>query len=1063
LYLFGATQPLPDDIAALLTEGLQEGWILPVRGSALRPGLKAAGDASVHFMRPPPPRPGPATLDLAGYLRDRQARWSSPIVPRVDLAHAEYHWLTAYPELLDRLQAQQPRLEPSDLRLLRGFLQQLAEPPRALTHGQANALQGMVQGVLGEILHRATVLQHYVALRQRHPDAVLITERDLSSPRGRATSDAVIGTIDPDNRRIRLHAVYELTSKETSTHELTQMEISVEQRFVEHGITLTNEAREWAHLAVAAGDAAQRIEVATAPAHASLQATATMTAERALDAARLWLSVINPDRAISNWMNQRVAAILIAAIPRWQRPASGWDIEAVLAALQREQRNHQEYAQSWWLIMEIYRNFYGLGLRGRLTASEQERLIGLNTTGLGAWEDRFRRWFGPLGLIPAPLEDVRSATQKLLPQLMKWATTAREGQRTFARPEDLWTALEREVRPLAHDSRLLWPMLRAVFGNYYGCGGRERRHADTIAPDFQTSNTAVLDWEKRLRDLLLPLGCHPAPIADVRIAAEYTSAAMTRWLTAAVEKNRRFATAAALRATLQAEIQAHDDDGARCWPHLLAIFDNLYACGTPRRSQSALARDLSVSSTLIRNWERRFTDWFTPLGLTPADSPHLPDVIPEHTLDCSLAKLTPAHLTATIGDHGLLWSSFKHLRGFGRIHLRTEGAAEATISGRKSLFPTSSVVIEVARTRGERWRMVRIGGSFRKEALAILRQRPWLHVPSDEWLSRDVQNFSRLIALAEWSRITPRHLNRWAREWQSDDLYIAGRRPVTPPSVSVDSFGITATPPKKKSWLHFRRRRSGRWELVEISPHSDGALGPMLTAARQIQGIAPIPFNEWLLQKRRTAANEFTSLTRLGQLDMPTLQQWASDLGNRRLYLSMITTPGDAIGSFLVETTPPAADPSGGGAIVGLEVGETSATVRNVRGGFFAAPRILSALRRSPCIVVPSDEWLSRDRARGYSALKTPADFRRIMTPAQVDRWAGPGEWHSDVLILSGHTNFDAYAGIRVTTAMPGELSRGQFAIRFRRSSGQWVFECFGTQRTGHAEMLADIGFAPSR
>ncbi|MBI4365941.1 MAG: hypothetical protein HY543_03900, partial [Deltaproteobacteria bacterium] len=31
LYLFGATQPLPDDIAALLTEGLQEGWILPVR------------------------------------------------------------------------------------------------------------------------------------------------------------------------------------------------------------------------------------------------------------------------------------------------------------------------------------------------------------------------------------------------------------------------------------------------------------------------------------------------------------------------------------------------------------------------------------------------------------------------------------------------------------------------------------------------------------------------------------------------------------------------------------------------------------------------------------------------------------------------------------------------------------------------------------------------------------------------------------------------------------------------------------------------------------------------
>lgn len=1069
LYAFGTARPLPPPIADAVVYGLQEGWIHPVRLTAVTD--QSLRPCPLRFPTPPLPPNEPGTLDLATYVAERERRWSSPLTAALSLRDATYAWLSQYPALHDWLQEHAAWLEPSDLRLLAAFLQQLSTPARPLTPGQVGALQGMVQGILGEVLHRACVWHAYQALRTNHPHATLLTERELCTPRGLATSDAVIGTIDADRAVIALHAVYELTSETTPGRAPERMAASVQHRFADDGITVLSAAGAWRRLTVDP-TTAPRLEIVTSTidAHETLHAMAADTVNTALAAGRAWLSVVNPDQPVPGWMMARAAALIAAAIQKWSPPHTAAAIAARILALQTE---FAEYLPAWTVVRTLYDNFYGLLPIGRRPAAECAARIGLGGHGAAEWERRFRGWFSALGLEPASIADIGNAASRLSAYLRQWVTAAQASRRVFASPQELLEALEVEVRPLAHEAELFWPTLVTIFGNYFAVGTSPRRSHKALAAHLPISTVAIGHWERRLERWMHPLGCAGAKLTDARLASIYAHAALERWSAKALAAQRSIPDAAALLDAIANDLQPAERDWSLAWPIMRGVFADLFGEPAARLSFTQLAVQLTTNEQAVAQLHQHWMELAARFGITPPVAEDEADrQRPDHVLSVRLAHLTADHLQSLVGSAEparlLLWSCYKR-EHFGTVQVLGNPPPALRLSGRQRDVPDNAAALVVERETADRWRVVQFGGSYRTEALTILRALAWLQVPSDEWLCQDREPISAYTSLTHWPQIHRRAVARWQREFASDDIYLVGalatRKTTGRSYTDLHSFAVRAAPPDDTAavtWIRLQRQPRGRQRVVEVSPSTDGALTPMLAALRQAAQI-DTPSDEWLSRERRLSLSALASVDTLATIDATQLRQWARDCRSGRfaLYIAGVAANG-VIQAVSIDRSTPDTLPKSGVAILFrlLRAGNShAARVEAIHGGYVAAPRVLAALRRNPQLVVPSDEWLSRGKARGYSTLKRPEDFERLLTPAQVTQWAGRDEWNADRVVLRGHTNFDSYSGIVIEPELPATLPRGQFAIAFQHAGAAWRATCYGSQRTDHQQRLARCGF----
>ncbi len=603
-YIFSTTQPLPEDVATAMIRGLKHGWLQPIVPSTVRAGKKSDDREGVTFAMPALPTQQQApTLDVAEYLLDRQCRWARPLTanPELDWKAPTYAWLADYPELASWLRDRATRIEPQDLRLLHGFITQLARPQQRLTLGQVHALRGMIQGVLGEIAHRQAVVERLWRIHTLNPDAILICERELAAPRGLSTSDAVIGTIDPATNVITLHAVYEITSAVEPGTASEQMQRSVHARFVEHGLTIVDHAGRWRTFGVHEGSAEPIIVPSSEIMHERLAALAEDTANAALNGGRIWMSAIQPEQQMPKWMSAPMWKVVEAVVAELM-PHAPISAEQFIQALEAQLIPHRHIRLALERVIAVARNMYCAGEGARIAAKSFGSLLGASRAMVGKWEKRLNRLCRPLGLIEeaATLQGGSMGNAEALQRLDQMFPPSAGHLWT---PRGLLFGLQRCMRQYPKEKKR-WEVLITVARNMYAPGDAGRRVADDIAQDLGINEKTVRRWEQQLRACAIPRQL--AEVEEDRstamgvIAINSWEAWVQEWPSRLPQRRvRRF-----LRKLWQFAIE-HSAE-APVWRLVLATAQNMFVPQAGgRQPASQVAKIHQISGKAVREWEDR--------------------------------------------------------------------------------------------------------------------------------------------------------------------------------------------------------------------------------------------------------------------------------------------------------------------------------------------------------------------------------------------------------------------------------------------------------------------------
>lgn len=411
IWCFSRTQDLPLPVAQMLMAGLREGWAIPVR--PLTPSSQPTPPAVTPPLYPQPPRVGgPETIDWSAFVANRQTRWCRPLQPVIHLEDPEHAWLAHYPELLAFLKTHGTYLEPEDMRLLCGFIHQLTTPfAGVVTADQIATLTKLIQGVLGEIGHRRTVLDELETLRTRgYHNAIMLTEREISSPRGRAASDAVIGVVDIVLKQLTLLAAFEITSTTDCGTAPSQMERSLLSRYRRYGITITSADGTFGTLAVQyPADTKAWIGMYAVAGHAALAEIASQTVERALRFTPLWIAAAQPTRRLPPELIEAGIELLQELFTDWRTYGVQWSAPLVDVALAQLAVEYKSLLPFFGRLIPIFQNMYGLLGGSRQTYEEVARVAHAPHALIHRLEAMLRTGLTPLGVREAPIEDLAMA------------------------------------------------------------------------------------------------------------------------------------------------------------------------------------------------------------------------------------------------------------------------------------------------------------------------------------------------------------------------------------------------------------------------------------------------------------------------------------------------------------------------------------------------------------------------------------------------------------------------------------------------------------------------------
>lgn len=133
-----------------------------------------------------------------------------------------------------------------------------------------------IQGVLGEVYHRQSVIDRYRADQSTNPDIILLTGGDIRTPDGLMASDALIGILDVTRRSLAIRSVFEVTTAPSLLEESTrQHRRNLTDRFPEKGLMILTETGDWARVSVDVERAEPVVIISSEPIQDSLRLQGT--------------------------------------------------------------------------------------------------------------------------------------------------------------------------------------------------------------------------------------------------------------------------------------------------------------------------------------------------------------------------------------------------------------------------------------------------------------------------------------------------------------------------------------------------------------------------------------------------------------------------------------------------------------------------------------------------------------------------------------------------------------------------------------------------------------------